>query len=108
MTQILFRCRFKKEAIFILHTNYIVSARLLKVRANPILDKMPDFQSTGTWTNWILNSIHVFLIPWGNRIRFIYLTFDRRTNINLTNVTKSSIKVHYALYINVSGSRRIP
>lgn len=96
------------QTVYIRYANGATSARPMEVSVDSAgLAEMPDFNPTGAWTNWALDSIDLFLVAGANRIRFTSSTPDGGPNIDRIDVTGMPGVVLYSLNLNVIGSGRV-
>ncbi|MBN2601727.1 MAG: T9SS type A sorting domain-containing protein [Candidatus Marinimicrobia bacterium] len=92
------------QTVYIQFANGATSARPMDVMVNSVsIDQMPTFQATGAWTNWVLDSIRVYLISGMNTITFTSSSSDGGPNIDRIDVTGTSGVVMVELDIGIIG-----
>ena len=93
------------QTVYIRYANGATSARPMEVAidSNP-LDGMPAFIPTDAWTNWVMDSIEVFLVSGANKIRFTSSTSDSGPNIDKIDVTGTPGIAQYTIEIDVIGA----
>lgn len=66
-----------------------------------------NFQPTGAWTNWGVDSVKVYLKQGANKIRLTSITADGGPNIDRIDVTGTPGVILYELSLEVIGNGRI-
>jgi len=96
------------QMIYIRYANGGTTARPMQVQIDTsIVENMPEFASSGAWTNWGTDSIEVFLAGGENKVRFTSSTSDGGPNIDLIDVTGTPGIARYSLSLSVLGEGRI-
>lgn len=93
------------QTVYIRYANGAVTARSMQMTVNSTpLDSMPKFISTGAWTNWLVDSIDVYLIEGLNSIKFTSSTADGGPNMDKIDVSGLPGAAEFSLSIIVIGS----